>query len=194
MIKGVSTIEGLIVAAGKSRRTGQLYKMSLDFGGQTLIEKSIASMAPFCSRIVIVTGYNSEKIEVILKKYDNLKIVFNSHYEEGMFSSIKTGLEEISADRFFFLPGDCPLIPVQVYQKMLEIDAEIVVPTFNNHNGHPVLFNRSVIEKILRGSFANLRDFISRHSPAQVEVGSEGILVDIDTLADYQKALTLVQD
>ncbi|ABI68444.1 NTP transferase domain-containing protein [Syntrophomonas wolfei] len=65
----------------------------------------------------------------------DVEIIVNSRYEDGMFSSIKTGLKQIRAERFFFLPGDCPLISPFVYQKMLGVDSEIVVPTFNTGLG-----------------------------------------------------------
>jgi len=185
-------IEGLIIAAGKSQRTAEKYKMTLDFGGRTLIEKSLASLAPFCVKIIVVTGYKSQELSVILQKYPNVEIVFHPAYEEGMFSSIKAGMKQIRGERFFFLPGDYPLISPTVYQMLQTVDSEIVLPTFNGQPGHPVLFKKTVIAKILAGSsYGNLREFIAAHQPAYVAVDCQGILRDIDTLDDYRKILRL---
>ncbi|HWQ89973.1 MAG TPA: NTP transferase domain-containing protein [Desulfitobacteriaceae bacterium] len=183
-------IEGLLIAAGKSQRSGEKYKMTLDFGGRTLIEKSLASMAPFCAKIIVVTGYKARELGVILQKYPKIEIIFNPAYEEGMFSSIKVGLKQIRSERFFFLPGDCPFVAPTVYQKLLAVDSEIVLPTFHALPGHPVLFKKTVIEKILAGSsYYNLREFITDHQPAYEAVDCQGILWDIDTMADYREAL-----
>ena len=185
--------EGLIVAAGLSERTGGHYKMTLDFGGRTLVERSISGMAPFCSRIIVVTGHNSEIVKDALAGYEGLEFVYNPDYREGMYSSIKAGLRHISGDRFFFLPGDCPMVPAEVYARLLEIDSEIVIPVYRNMKGHPVLFNHSVVEKILKNkSYTTLRQFIYANNPVFVEVGYSGILIDIDTLEDYCKALEIL--
>ena len=125
-------IEGLIVAAGKSERTRNQYKMTLDFFGRTMLETTICSLAPFCSKIIVVVGYNAEKLARLLKDHKRLEIIYNPNYEAGMYSSVKLGLRHIQASRFFFLPGDCPLIPRRVFQEMLKIEANIVVPTYNN--------------------------------------------------------------
>jgi molybdenum cofactor cytidylyltransferase len=183
-------VEGLIIAAGKSRRTGDKYKMTLDFSGRTLLEISLGSMAPFCSRIIVVTGYKAQELGPVLGKYPQVQIVYNPAYEEGMFSSVKAGLREIKAEHFFFLPGDCPLVSPAVYQKLLSVDAEIVLPTYNGLPGHPVLFRQTVIAEILNNtSYGSLREFISAHKPVFVPVDCPGILKDIDTLADYREAL-----
>jgi molybdenum cofactor cytidylyltransferase len=185
-------IEGLITAAGKSQRTAEKYKMTLDFGGRTLIEMSLASLAPFCVRIIVVTGYKSQELNVILQKYPNVENIFHPAYEEGMFSSIKAGMKQIRGERFFFLPGDYPLISPSVYQKLQTVDSEIVLPTCNGQPGHPVLFKKTVIAKILAGSsYGNLREFIAAHQPACVAVDCPGILRDIDTLDDYRESLRL---
>ncbi len=192
--RSINMIEGLIAAAGKSQRTGHHYKMALDFGGRSMIEKCLDSMSPFCSKIIVVAGYNAERLKTLLKGYKDVEIIVNSRYEDGMFSSIKTGLKQIRADRFFFQPGDCPLISPSVYQKMLEVDSEIVVPTFNNRPGHPVLFKHTVIEKILISDlYPNLREFIRANNPNYIAVDCPGIRMDIDTLADYQKALEKIR-
>jgi molybdenum cofactor cytidylyltransferase len=187
--------EGLIVAAGKSQRTGKQYKMALDFGGKTMIEKCIASMSPFCSKIYLVTGFNSDKLKTILQGYKNVEIVFHTKYQDGMFSSVKAGLKQINSSRFFFLPGDYPLVSAEVYDKMLRVESEIVVPVVNGSAGHPILFKYSAAAKILNSdSYSNLREFIIANNPEYVKVDCQGILFDIDTMEDYRKALAMLKE
>ncbi len=187
--------EGLVVAAGKSQRTGDQYKMTLDLGGQTLIETTVASLAPWCERIIVVTGHNRELIESIFSANPQVVVINNPDYQEGMFSSIKTGLPFIQAERFFFLPGDIPLVAMEVFQKMLAVDAEVVVPVYKQRRGHPVLFRQTAIDKILNsGDITNLRDFIATQSPYLLEVDCPGISFDLDTLDDYRQALKLISE
>lgn len=195
-MKVFQRVEGIIAAAGKSIRTGAKYKMTLDLSGKTVIERSIDSMAPFCCKITVVTGFNSEKIGALLDGYGNIEIVFNENYEDGMYSSIKAGLRRVQADSFFFLPGDCPFVAPAVYEKMLERKIEsnkgIIVPLFKGVPGHPVLFGKGYREKILHNSeYKNLREFIHDNNSEFLEVGHEGVLFDIDTMEDYQKALRI---
>lgn len=186
-------VEGLIIAAGKSTRTGNKHKMTLDLVGKTVLQRSIDSMLPFCRKIIVVTGFNSEKISETIKNYPKLKIIYNNNYEEGMFSSLKAGLEYIEAEQFFFLPGDCPFVSHVVYKKMLKQHSEIILPLYKGSAGHPVLFRHSVKEKILNNNYNNLREFIYDNKPEFVEVECEGILWDIDTLEDYQKSIKIFQ-
>lgn len=187
-------IEGLIVAAGKSQRTGKQYKMALNFGSKTMIEKCIENMSPFCSKIYVVTGFNSDKLKTILQGYKNIEIILNLEYEDGMFSSVKAGLKKIKSSRFFFLPGDYPLISADVYEQMLVSDSEIVIPLFNGLPGHPVLFKYSAAAKILDSdSYTNLREFVMANNPEYVDVNCQGIHIDIDTIEDYRKALAMLK-
>lgn len=186
-------VEGLVVAAGESRRTGDRYKMTLDLGGQTLIETTVASLAPWCDRVIVVTGHNRELIDSIFCTNKQVVVINNPDYQEGMYSSIKTGLPLIEAERFFFLPGDMPLVSADVFQKMLEIESEVVVPVHNQRRGHPVLLRKNAIGKILDSSdITNLRDFIATQNPCFLEVDCPGIGLDIDTMDDYQQALKLI--
>lgn len=51
-----------------------------------------------------------------------------------------------------------------------------------------------MIEKILiRNLYPNLREFIRANNPNNIAVDCAGIRVDIDTLADYQKALEKIR-
>ncbi|KUG02459.1 ctp:molybdopterin cytidylyltransferase [hydrocarbon metagenome] len=187
-------MDGLIVAAGRSERMGGLYKMALDLGKYTVIENTVAGMAAVCSRVIVVSGFNADKLQEILQGYKEVEIVFNPNYNEGMYSSIKTGLKQISSSRFFCLPGDYPLIDEGVYQAMLEVEADIVIPTYQGQAGHPVLFKHKFIEKILtQECYTNLRQFIANHDPTYVEVDCPGILMDIDNLEDYRLAQAMMR-
>lgn len=180
-------VEGVILAAGLSSRAGS-YKMTLDVMGETVIERCVKGMYETCSRIIVVVGYKAEIIKSILDKYSKVELVYNKDYEQGMFSSVKEGFKQVKEDRFFFTPGDYPCIDSDVYRQLLKVSGDIIIPTYNNKKGHPVLIAKKVIDEILRqDDFFNLRDYINYKGYKAVPVEEEGILMDIDTAEDYLK-------
>jgi molybdenum cofactor cytidylyltransferase len=184
-------IEAVILAAGFSSRAGT-FKMALDFGGKTMLQRNIEAMSPFCSRIVVVGGYQVERIEALIESYPQVELIFNSEYEEGMFSSVKKGVAEIRASKFLFTPGDYPLITSDLCEILLEAEGEVVVPTFKGRKGHPIVLKKDLIPGILAESkTSNLKVFLQSRKIHLVEVEDNSILLDVDTIEDYKKANAL---
>ncbi|NQV18606.1 MAG: nucleotidyltransferase family protein [Armatimonadetes bacterium] len=178
-------IEGIVLAAGFSSRTGK-FKMEMLLAGKTLIERSVESLDKVCSKIIVVAGYKSERIKEILKSYEKVEVVFNKEFEKGMFSSVKVGISQIKTEKFFLLPGDIPFVKEKVFRKLLSKQGDIVIPVFQSRKGHPVLINSSLIIEILDESEdSNLKLFIDKKGFTTVEVQDEAILIDIDTEEDY---------
>lgn len=183
-------VDGIVLAAGLSSRMGK-YKMSLNLGNKTVIESCIESMYDLCFKIIVVGGYNYKIIWQILKPYKKVKIVLNPCYMEGMFSSIKLALKDVTAERFFLIPGDYPVIKKETYEKMIKCKEDIVIPIYEGKKGHPVLINSSLIDNILNDTnYKSLRDFIKYYGFTTFETKDEGILMDIDTIEDYKKVLS----
>jgi molybdenum cofactor cytidylyltransferase len=108
-------IDGIILAAGLSKRA-KSFKITLDLGGKTLIENCIEGMYNSCSRIIVIGGYKIENIIPIINKYPKAELVFNENFQDGMYSSVKKGLMQIKAERFFLTPGDYPVVNRSVYE------------------------------------------------------------------------------
>lgn len=70
---------------------------------------------------------------------------------------------------------------------MLSISGDIIIPTYKEKKGHPVLLKSIFIKEILTEcKYATFREFIYHNKPTFVEVNEEGILIDIDTMEDYE--------
>lgn len=178
-------LEGIVLAAGSSSRAG-CFKMELPLGNKLLIERSIEGMYEVCSRIIVVGGYRIERIRQLLSSYSKVELVGNKNWQDGMFSSVKTGVRHITTDRFFLLPADIPLVPQKVYDELARHQAGIVIPSFNGRKGHPILLSRTIINDILaEPDNSTLRQVIQRKSCELVPVQSEHILLDIDSMSDY---------
>ena len=178
-------VEGIILAAGFSRRAG-VWKMALPIKGRTVIEMAIMGMYPVVERIIVVGGYNFKNLLKIIEKYEKVFPVYNENFPLGMFTSVQKGVEKVSGDRFFILPGDIPLVKPSTYKYMLEQEGDIIVPVYEGRKGHPVLLSYAMKELLLdeeRGS--NLKAFINRMGFKKVIVDDPFIRMDIDTLEDY---------
>jgi molybdenum cofactor cytidylyltransferase len=187
-------IEGVILAAGFSSRA-RTFKMELPFGEKTLIERAIDGMIDTCSRVIVVGGHKIERIRKITKKYPIVQVVLNRHYEKGMFSSVQEGVRHVKGDCFFMMPGDYPLITKHVFQKLKNVmessssNIHVFLPTFKGKKGHPVLIRRILIDEILMETVdSTLKAVINRNNYTLVEVAHEGILVNVNTIEDYEKA------
>jgi len=179
-------VEGVVLAAGLASRSGA-FKMTLPLGDKTVIERSIEGMYGIVSRILVVVGWQAERIQRALAPYGKVEIVLNREFRAGMFSSVKAGLARVRAPHFFLLPGDCPLIGPDIYARLLAVPGDIVVPTFEGKRGHPTLFRSALIPEILsEPDDSTLRCYIDRKGYAALEVEQDGILYDMDTPEDYQ--------
>jgi molybdenum cofactor cytidylyltransferase len=185
--------EGVIVAAGQSKRMTPHLKLLLELNGQSILRRSIFSMLPFVSRIIVVTGYHSDIISEHIHDIERTEVYLNLNYQQGMFSSIVAGLSQMKEEHAFFLPADCPFVDESVYKMMSDHNDDIVIPSYQGVTGHPVLFSKSAIQSIITKEYLTLREFISQHPHQVVNVDCPGVLMDIDTPEDYRKAMSYIQ-
>lgn len=189
--EGFMVIEGVVFAAGLSQRAGT-YKMTLKIGETTVIEKCIEGMYDLCSRIIVVGGYKAWNLVRVLDIYPKVEIVLNRDYADGMFSSVKVGFRHVRGECFFFIPGDYPMISRKVYEKMVNVDGDLVIPVYNGEKGHPVLLKGYLASELLEDTTCtNLRELISKQGFVSVEVQEPGVLMDIDTIDDYRRIASL---
>lgn len=176
--------EGIILAAGYASRA-QANKMLFEVDGKPLIDHVIAGMRPCVSRIYVVTGHHHEAIEAHLYDKD-VTCMYNPHYHEGMFSSVKQGVRAVNED-FFVIPGDCPFVSAKTYETLMATDRKIAVPVYGNRKGHPIFISFELKEALLKtGSDMNLKVFRNQYDYDEIEVDDPCIVLDIDTVDDYE--------
>ncbi|MEZ4387316.1 MAG: nucleotidyltransferase family protein [Candidatus Krumholzibacteriia bacterium] len=189
-------IEGVVLAAGRSRRAG-VFKPAYRHEGRPLLAHAVATLAACCERVVVVAGHRQAEVADLLAAGPRTTLVVNAHHDRGMFSSVQAGVAALTPGLrgFFVLPADCPFVETEVTATMLrtfeEQDAaRVVVPEHGGRGGHPVLLPgraRSVIGTAAAG--ATLRDVIRSLGAVRVPVAQPSVLMDIDTRAEL-RALT----
>lgn len=177
--------EAVVLAAGKATRAGD-FKLGWVVGDDPVLVRCIHNLEPFCSRIVVVTGYRPERIEKLVRSMDAVSIVHNPDFEQGMFTSVCTGLKATHAGQVLLTPGDIPLVSPEVIRKLLDSPSDVAIPAYRGRNGHPVMLRDTVRTAALDASpETTLKHILDRFAPSILPVACEGILLDIDTIADY---------
>ncbi|HQC41549.1 MAG TPA: nucleotidyltransferase family protein [Petrotogaceae bacterium] len=186
-----SSLEGLVLAAGLSTRSGS-YKMELMFGEFSLLQQCIKSIYVECSRIIVVCGYNSGKVQELVQDFKKVKLVRNDNYEKGMFSSLKTGLMHVSSDKLLITPGDYPLFRQSTVHELALTRGSIVIPVYKSKKGHPIIISKALYPEILMSPDSyNLRDILKNHTLVPVQTDDVGVVSDVDTMDDYYICLDI---
>ncbi|MGE4572425.1 MAG: NTP transferase domain-containing protein [Candidatus Izemoplasmatales bacterium] len=176
--------DGIILAGGYSKRLGQ-NKMNIIFKNKPVIMHTIEHMKSVCENIYVVTGFYHDEIKKVLKDLDDIHLMYNPDYEQGMFRSIQKGVECVEND-FFIIPGDYPLVDKSIYEKMKLGHAGIRVPSFSFKLGHPIYFDYSYKKMILNTKKQDLKSFRNQYNFEIIEVNNSSILFDIDTMDDVK--------
>lgn len=184
--------QGIILAAGYASRA-QTNKMLLMAKGKPLIEHAIDGMLPYVSHIFVVTGHYHQELSEFLKEKPLVTCVENKDYPNGMFSSVKKGVEAVSED-FFVLPGDCPFVGPRTYELLLRGHKPIRIPSYQKLKGHPLFIQVSLKGKLLKEvNESNLRVFRDRQDAEIIETDDPEILTDIDTIENFVHTINRIR-
>ena len=197
-------ISAVILAAGESRRMGKQNKLLLPIGGEALLVKLVTSVcASDVGQVLVVIGHEAEKIRRELNELP-LNFVYNPNFSEGMTTSIKYGVKVASheCDGLLICLGDMPFINTSEINKLIHAyvknrikgEGLIVVPVFKRQRGNPVLFSIEFRNDILEHKKeSGCKEVIMKNSDSvmEIEMDDEKMLLDVDTMEDYQSVSDL---
>lgn len=189
-------ISMIVLAAGKSTRMKE-NKLLLKVDGDTLIERVVkTAKESSAGEVVVVLGYEAAKIKERLAKLD-CKLVPNDNYVRGQSESVKVGMSAISnnAEAVMILPADVALIDSQSINRVVEEYRKsrngIVIASHDQQSGHPILIDKALFHEVteIREDTEGLKNVINRHRAEikYVEVGTQNVLIDIDTKEEFDK-------
>ncbi len=202
-------INGLLISAGLSGRMGT-FKPLMNYEGEPFVVGITRKMLKVCDRVVIVTGFRNEDVGSLIKsEFSTLpagmqvlnsqfsirvECVFNPNYEHGMFTSLQAGLAELKdSDWIIYHFVDQPFHEEKFYCELIsQIDDNYdwIQPCSNGKEGHPVMFKKTIFEKILNSpsdySLRLIRDN-GDTKKKKWECGYSQILNDFDTNEDIDK-------
>ncbi len=176
--------EGIVLAGGYSSRI-KTNKMILDLDGMPLIKHTVDKMRKFTTKVYVITGFYHQDIENLFQGDLDVKIIRNINFDQGMFSSVQTGVAEVKTD-FLIIPGDYPIVSDSTYESLISASGQIRVPVYANRRGHPILIESGLRTALLaEPADSNLKIFRNRYEVNYVLTDDEGIICDVDTMKDF---------
>ncbi len=196
----MSDVAAIILAAGGSTRMGQP-KQLLQFRGRSLLRNAVGiALSAGCEPVVAVLGAHYETIRADLDSLA-VEIVSNPRWQEGMGTSIQSGLAAVAGrdvSGVVIMLGDQPLVPAAFVRAIIaqhcETGAPIVAARYSGTAGVPVFFARSAFPSLLGlAPHEGCKGLILGNTDSLLMDCPEAAL-DIDTPDDYEMAKSVVID
>ncbi len=188
----------VILAAGASRRLGEPKQM-LSYRGKTLISTAVeTAFATGLEPLIVVLGAQIDSLIPELEPYD-LKIVVNEHWQEGMSSSLRIGLEAAIKEKgeleaIIFMVCDQPFVTPELLLELVERASDesklCVASKYGEVRGTPALFRKQLFPALftLKGD-AGARKLMEQYETQVEHVDFPLGIIDIDTKNDYETFL-----
>ncbi len=181
----MSGVAAVILAAGASSRMGRP-KALLEYRGETFLGRLVRLFRVYCEDVLVVTSTPTP--------VDGARTVVNPAPEFGMLSSLQCGFRALlpNARAAVFTPVDVPAVEEStIAGVVLPWTGELLrIPRHRGRRGHPVLVSSALIGEFLDlPPTAEARAVVRRHEAdiVYVDVDDPGILLDVDTPADYER-------
>lgn len=189
-------VGAVILAAGSSSRMGSP-KQTLRFKGESLLRRAaLAALGAGCRPVVVVTGANAE---LSRRELDGLDVqeVFNLHWETGMASSIRAGVEcltstDADAAAAVLMLCDQPRVTSEIISELVAAHhttgSAVVASEYGGGFGVPALFGRELFAELARlEGAAGAKQVIKRHAAGAHFIPFTGGEMDVDTPEDFSR-------
>ncbi len=188
------TLSAVLLAAGESRRMGNINKLTLPIEGIPLLRRTADNLAQFrLVELVVVVGHEQEVARELLRGIP-ARIVYNEAFSTGQMTSVYRGLEALEKPcaGVMICLSDQALLEVEdielIAQGFESCPTSIMVPVYQGRRGNPVVLDYSQREAILadRQNLGCRR--LIENNPGLVttlEMPNDHVLVDLDTPEAY---------
>lgn len=190
-----TVIDGIVLAAGAATRMGRS-KSLLEVDGTTFIERAIKLLRHAgCRYVIAVVGQDDDWV-TRLADTSGAEPVFNEQRNSEQIDSLRLGIANLpdGYDAIVVLPVDFPRVQQRTVDGLLaeftRQPAAVLNPAYQGRPGHPVIFARDVVTELLRPDLPDgARTVIESHiaEARTIDVDDPGVLIDIDTPADFKE-------
>ncbi len=190
-------VVAVVLAAGRSLRMGPKNKLLEKLGGKSILHHVITALQESqIKSIVVVLGHEAAKIKNDLEGED-VTYVMNPDYKQGIGTSISAGIRSVakSARGALIMLGDMPVISAKTIDKLVNdfnrnSQAEIVVPTYEDQPGNPVLWSNRFFPQLssLSGDRGG-KPLIEKNTDVVsfCSVDSESVHLDVDNSDELER-------
>lgn len=166
-------------------------KQMLSWRGRSLVRRAAeAALASRCDELLVVLGAHAPAVAAELADLP-LRTCLNRGWEEGIASSLRTGVEALGAgvEGVLVLLADQPKVEAGLLDRLIEAAETsgrgLAACTHGGEAGAPALFSRRYFEA-LRGLSGDrgARDLLAAHRDDCALVDTPLAAFDVDTPAD----------
>jgi len=195
-------LEPLVLAGGASTRMGRP-KAALPLpDGRTFLAAIVDTLlAAGLPHVTVVTGADDGAVRAAWRGDPAMvRFMVNTRWAEGQLTSIIAGLDAVESpavEGVLVTLVDVPLVSVDTVRAIVAAwrgtRAPIVRPARGGAHGHPVIFDRAVLDNLRRADPATgAKPVVHRYAAAivNVEVDDPGAFHDVDTPEAYAALFT----
>lgn len=187
------TLHVVLLGAGSASRFGQPKQLA-DVDGRPMLARSLDTALAFANgrgdAVTVVLGAHSGRLAPLVGA-TTASMVVNPGFEEGIASSIRTGIgcASPSARGAMILLADQVAVTADDLRRLLarweEDPARIVAADHGSSYGAPAIFPRDLFPELekLRGD-CGARTLMARHPDRVARVSMPSAAIDVDTPAD----------
>lgn len=195
----------MMLAGGKSERMGVAKGLLKYKQTYWILEQLDRISKTEISTVYIGLGYNYQHYFDAIPWFENainnyadfqglkIKVILNKDPEMGSFSTLQTVLKEIDSTKNVVLNHiDIPILDSAELTKIISTKNEIVIPTFEGKNGHPIKMDCNFWKQLLtlnvNDEASRLDVQIKKINPvkiSKIEVCDKNILRNINTKKDW---------
>ena len=193
----------IILAAGRSHRMGRP-KLLLPWGPTSVLGHLLAQWQKLgAKQIAVVRAQDDQRLQAELDRLvcPTAGPILNPSSERGMFSSLQCAARwpdwQPGLTHFAVALGDQPHLGLETLLAILNFTAahpgKICQPRQDGHRRHPVFLPRWALQELARSTAHDLREFLdaSKEASAYCDLADPALMLDLDSPADYEKALAL---
>ncbi|MCS6945433.1 MAG: nucleotidyltransferase family protein [Sutterellaceae bacterium] len=200
----MAELVGLLLAAGAGARfdrSGQRLKLleplpTGPYAGRPLAEaaaQTLRSVLPRTFAVVAPPATQAQRRLHELLTRTGCELVINERAADGIGSSLACGVRAApQAAGWIVALADMPAVAAETIRAVAQAIAAghlTAAPFVGGRRGHPVGFAQALYAELaaLQGD-TGARGLLTKHPPWRVAVDDDGILRDVDTVADLMRA------
>lgn len=190
-------ISVIVLAAGESRRMGEINKLHMPIDGMPLLRRGVETiLAAELGEIVVVLGHESVATQALLEGLP-VRTEINPDYGSGQMTSVHCGLGALSqpCEGVMIALGDQPALTVGDINYLVDAfftrdGGEVVIPEYESKRGNPIIISSRCQHEISDGQYnLGCRRFIETNPELVRTVAMPGpaVVIDLDTPTDYRR-------
>jgi len=197
-------VSATILAAGQSSRMENGNKLLLPINEIPMISHICNTvLTAGLDPVVVVTGFESDLVTQAIPTGIN-DIIYNSHWQSGMASSIYEGLSALpqNVDGNMIVLGDMPMISKDTLTLLIDEfimlnGQHIIYPIYEERQANPVIFPKKYFQEILSSTGDRGCKKVLKQYPDDVvgvSIGSPEVVFDCDSEDNYFRLLEEMQE